>query len=112
MNTDNVGGGSHIPRSNSPIRSLLWLISLVRSLCPLMGCGEVDLGTSTRYNDAVIDIIVERLPVSTYYGIMTLIITYIVCVPLGIMKAIKHNTTFDNVTSILTLLVTQFLHIS
>lgn len=63
-----------------------------------------DLGVSTRYNDDVIDIIVERLPVSTYYGVMTLIITYLVCIPLGIAKAIKHNSGFDNVTSILTFL--------
>ena len=63
-----------------------------------------DLGTSTRYNDDVFDIIAERLPVSTYYGIMTLLITYFVCIPLGIAKAIKHNTPFDNVTSIITFL--------
>lgn len=60
-----------------------------------------DLGSSYRYNEPVWDVISDRFPISLYYGVMTLIITYSVCIPLGVLKAIKHRTIIDNVTSIL-----------
>jgi microcin C transport system permease protein len=60
-----------------------------------------DLGASYRYNEPVWDVITQRFPVSLYYGLMTLIITYAVCIPLGVLKAIRHRTVVDNVSSIL-----------
>jgi microcin C transport system permease protein len=60
-----------------------------------------DLGSSYRYNEPVWDVIRDRFPVSLYYGLVTLIITYMVCIPLGVLKAIKHKTVVDNVSSIL-----------
>ena len=59
-----------------------------------------DLGNSYRYNEPVWDVIRDRFPVSLYYGLVTLVITYIVCIPLGVLKAIKHKTFVDNITSI------------
>lgn len=59
-----------------------------------------DLGSSYRYNEPVWDIIKERFPISLFYGVVSLIITYAVCIPLGILKAIKHRTFIDNATSI------------
>ncbi len=59
-----------------------------------------DLGTSYRYNEPVWDVIQDRFPVSLYYGLVTLFITYLVCIPLGVLKAIRHRTLVDNVTSI------------
>ncbi len=59
-----------------------------------------DLGNSYRYNEPVWDVISERFPISLYYGIVTLVITYAVCIPLGVLKAIRHRTLVDNVTSI------------
>ena len=59
-----------------------------------------DLGSSYRYNEPVWDVITSRFPVSLYYGLVTLVITYIVCIPLGVLKAIKHKTPVDNFTSI------------
>ena len=58
-----------------------------------------DLGHSSRYGDPVIDTISERLPISIFYGITSMLITYLVCIPLGIVKAIKHDTVIDNATS-------------
>jgi len=60
-----------------------------------------DLGTSYRYNEPVWDVIQDRFPVSLYYGLVTLFLTYTVCIPLGIVKAIKHRTAIDNVSSVL-----------
>ena len=61
---------------------------------------QFDLGTSTRYYEPVWDIIRSKLPVSLFYGIMAMILSYAVCIPLGILKAIKHRTVIDNASSI------------
>ncbi|MDY0222143.1 MAG: ABC transporter permease subunit [Desulfobacterium sp.] len=60
-----------------------------------------DLGRSTRYYDPVWDMIKERIPVSLYFGILTMVIVYGVCIPLGIAKAVAHRSGFDNLSSIL-----------
>ncbi len=62
---------------------------------------RLNLGESFRYNEPVIDVIVERLPISIYYGLMTAFFTYGICIPLGILKAIRHRTYVDNMTSVL-----------
>ncbi len=62
---------------------------------------QLDLGTSTRYSEPVWDTIKDRFPISIFYGVTTLILTYGVCIPLGIAKAIRHKTAFDNLTSAL-----------
>jgi len=60
-----------------------------------------DLGVSTRYYDPVWDMIRDRIPISLYFGIISLILVYGICIPLGIGKAIKHKSSFDNSTSII-----------
>jgi microcin C transport system permease protein len=61
---------------------------------------RLDLGQSFRYNEPVLGVIADRLPISVYYGLMTAFFTYIICIPLGILKAIKHRTRLDNLTSV------------
>lgn len=65
------------------------------------GLFQGNLGTSTRYNEPVWDMMLSRFPISIYYGVITMILTYAVCIPLGVVKAIKHRTTLDTVSSIL-----------
>lgn len=60
-----------------------------------------DLGESTRYYDPVWDMIKERIPISLYFGLLSLFLTYGVCIPLGIVKAIRHKSNFDNITSVI-----------
>jgi microcin C transport system permease protein len=60
-----------------------------------------DLGVSTRYQDPVWEMIRSRVPISLYFGVITLVLTYGVCIPLGIVKAIRHKSTFDNISSII-----------
>ncbi len=64
----------------------------------------LDLGVSTRYYDPVWEIIKDKLPVSAYYGIVTTILTYLVCIPLGVLKAIKHKSFIDSTSSIIVLI--------
>jgi microcin C transport system permease protein len=60
-----------------------------------------DLGVSTRYYDPVWSMIRERIPISLYFGIITMMLVYGICIPLGILKAIKHKSAFDNTTSVI-----------
>ena len=60
-----------------------------------------DLGRSTRYQDPVWEMIRERIPISLYFGILSLILIYGVCIPLGMAKAIGHRSGFDNLSSAL-----------
>ncbi len=60
-----------------------------------------DLGVSTRYYDPVWGMIKERIPISLYFGIITMTLVYGICIPLGIVKAIKHKSYFDNTTSVM-----------
>jgi len=62
---------------------------------------RLDLGTSFRYSEPVLTVIGDRLPISIYYGVLTAFFTYAICIPLGILKAIKHRTPVDNATSAL-----------
>ena len=45
-------------------------------------------------------LISERFPVSLIFGITGFFLTYLVCIPLGILKALHHNKTFDVASSI------------
>ncbi len=65
------------------------------------GLLQGDLGRSTAYNDPVIDMILERMPIALYFGILTAVISYGVCLPLGILKALKHRTFIDSTSSVL-----------
>ena len=59
-----------------------------------------DLGTSTRYYDPVWEMIQFRIPISLYFGLLSMVIIYGVCIPLGMAKAVRHKTGFDNFTSV------------
>ena len=61
----------------------------------------LNLGDSYKFNQPVLDIIVARFPVSIYFGLIGFTLAYSVCVPLGILKAIRHGSAFDFVSSAL-----------
>ena len=67
----------------------------------LNGLLQGNFGTSTSYNLRVLDMIQSKMPVSLFYGLLTFILTYLVCIPLGIVKAIKHRTVIDNISSLI-----------
>jgi microcin C transport system permease protein len=43
----------------------------------------------------------ERLPVSIIFGVTGFVISYLICIPLGIGKALRHGGTFDLASSVL-----------
>jgi microcin C transport system permease protein len=72
-----------------PVRYLLWLNDLV----------HLNLGKSYKYNEPVWDVIRSRFPVSIYFGLIGFTLAYLVCVPLGVVKALRHGSSFDFVSS-------------
>ncbi|SIS76775.1 microcin C ABC transporter permease YejB [Neptunomonas antarctica] len=54
-----------------------------------------DFGKSFYSDKSVIDLIIEKLPVSISLGLWTTLLTYLISVPLGIRKAIKDGSSFD-----------------
>jgi microcin C transport system permease protein len=67
----------------------------------LKNIATLNFGESFTYEEPVIDVITSKFPVSLQFGIISLILSYIVSIPLGIVKAIKKGSTFDIVSSFL-----------
>jgi microcin C transport system permease protein len=58
-----------------------------------------DFGNSFFRDIPVIDLVIEKMPVSISIGLWTTLITYLVSIPLGIAKAVRDGTKFDSVTT-------------
>ena len=114
-------GGSAIARTAIPPKQLEILreyYGFDRPILPRVGFGDgslhvepgryglylknlatLNLGESQRYLVPVWDLIVERMPISLYFGLITTLLTYLISIPLGIAKALYHRSSFDNVSS-------------
>lgn len=71
------------------VRYWIWLKNLAR----------LDFGESFSYEEPVIDVIVERFPVSLQFGLISLLLTYLISIPLGVAKGVRDGSVFDSVTS-------------
>lgn len=60
-----------------------------------------EFGSSFYKNTAVIDLLLEKLPVSISLGLWSTLLIYLISIPLGIQKALKEGSTFDGITSTL-----------
>ena len=60
---------------------------------------HLDFGDSFFRDAKVIDLIVEKMPVSISLGLWSTLIMYLVSIPLGIAKATRHGSHFDVWTS-------------
>lgn len=58
-----------------------------------------DFGESFFKGRPVVDLIAEKLPVSISLGLWTTLIVYLICIPLGIAKAVRDGSPFDIWTS-------------
>src|SRR5690606_12778376 len=58
-----------------------------------------DFGESYFRSISVIDLILEKMPVSISLGLWTTLLAYAISIPLGIRKAIRDGSRFDTVTS-------------
>lgn len=76
------------------VRYFMWLGNLVR----------LDFGSSLVYDEPVIEVIVSKFPVSLQFGISSFVLTYLVCIPLGIRKAVRDGSKMDAFSSVLVFL--------
>lgn len=60
---------------------------------------HLDFGESFFRDAKVIDLIAEKMPVSISLGLWSTLIMYLVSIPLGIAKAVRHGSAFDVWTS-------------
>ncbi len=61
---------------------------------------QFDFGKSFFRDRSVIDLVIDKLPVSLSLGLWTLLLTYSVSIPLGIAKAVRDGSRFDVMTSV------------
>lgn len=61
----------------------------------LVDYATFDFGESLFRGKGVFELIYERMPVSISLGLWSMLIIYLVSIPLGIKKAIKYNGRFD-----------------
>jgi microcin C transport system permease protein len=65
----------------------------------LAGYARLDLGRSLFRDKPVVELIVEKMPVSISLGLWSTLIIYLVSIPLGIRKAVRDGSRFDLWTS-------------
>ena len=65
----------------------------------LWNYARFDFGESFFRSVSVIDLIVEKMPVSISLGLWTTLIAYLVSIPLGIAKAVRDGSRFDAISS-------------
>jgi len=58
-----------------------------------------DFGESYFRSVSVIDLVIEKMPVSITLGLWSTLIAYMISIPLGIRKAVKDGSRFDTWTS-------------
>lgn len=67
----------------------------------LKNLAQFEFGESFTFEEPVLDVIVSKFPVSLQFGIASLILTYLICIPLGIAKAVRAGTTFDTASGLI-----------
>lgn len=56
---------------------------------------QLDFGESFYRDQTVLDLILDKLPVSISLGLWTTLLTYLISIPLGIRKAVRDGSRFD-----------------
>ncbi len=66
-----------------------------RFLKMLRDYARLDFGTSFFRDEPVLDLILEKMPVSVSLGLWTTLLVYLISIPLGIAKAVRDGSKFD-----------------
>ena len=70
-----------------------------RFLMMLGSYATFDFGDSYFRDQSVVDLVLDKMPVSISLGLWTTLLTYLICLPLGIAKAVRDGSRFDVWTS-------------
>jgi microcin C transport system permease protein len=60
---------------------------------------RLDFGESYFRSISVVDLVLEKMPVSISLGLWSTLIAYLISIPLGVRKAVKDGNSFDTWTS-------------
>ena len=60
-----------------------------------------NLGKSYTYMQPVTEVMRPRFRISLFYGLTGIILSYLICIPLGIKKALNHGSVFDFGSSVI-----------
>ncbi len=63
-----------------------------------------DFGESLRYRRDALGLVLERVPATLLLGGIALLLTLAVAVPLGVVSAVRRDSVFDHVSTVLTVL--------
>lgn len=61
----------------------------------------LNFGNSITTRSPAMEQIIERFPISLSFGIPSFILTYLICIPLGVVMALKDGSKFDSISSFL-----------
>ena len=67
----------------------------VRFFNMMLDYATFDFGDSFFRDQKVVDLVLEKMPVSISLGIWSTLAIYLISIPLGIRKALKHGSRFD-----------------
>jgi microcin C transport system permease protein len=73
------------------IRYFTWLGNMLRG----------DFGNSYVYQLPVLEVILSKVPISLFFGLVSYIIAYVISIPLGMRKAMSHGGWLDTASSAL-----------
>ena len=59
-----------------------------------------DFGTSYFRDETVVNLVLEKMPVSISLGLWSTLVIYLACIPLGIRKAVRDGSRFDVWTTV------------
>ena len=76
-----------------PVRYLYWIGGVVRG----------DLGESLRVQKPVLDLVLEKLPVTLQLASMAIVIALLIGVPAGVISAVKKDTAWDYAANVFAL---------
>lgn len=80
---------------------------VVQYLNYMKGLMRGSLGKSYTTKQYVSDMIAVRLPATMIIAFGSLLLTYIVAIPLGVLLAVKQNSWFDNLSRVLALIMSS-----
>ncbi len=71
---------------------------------------RLDLGTSREDGRPVATRIAEALPITLLLNVITLLVTYIISIPMGVYASMKKNTLYDRVSSLVLFILYSLPH--
>jgi microcin C transport system permease protein len=72
-----------------------------RFLLLLWNYARFDFGRSYFHDAKVLDLVIQKMPVSISLGLWLTLLTYMISIPLGIAKAVRDGSRFDGWTSVI-----------